>query len=169
MSNPNNEPNMSNKSSSMKSSRTTYRPDRHPKNTREINQAISANPVIQGLSIAIEVMPAINLEQLRSKYEAAIREPLPLHANSDEGRDQTAWKHALSTEISRCSPKPAYMKRKLEHPVSPTQHAKIDPTPEQLKRLEGILNPDTLRRTFISIPALMAQIQFDIGDYLKKV
>jgi hypothetical protein len=150
-----------------KSSRTTYRPDRHPKNTREINQAISANPVIQGLSIAIEVMPAINLEQLRSKYEAAIREPLPQHANGDEGRDQTAWKYALSTEISRCSPKPAYMKRRLEHPAHPTQHARIDPS-QDLTQLKDILKPETLRRTFISIPALMAQIRCDIGDYLKK-
>ena len=155
----------SSSSSSMNSGRTTYRPETHPKNSK----AISANPAIQDLTIAIEVMPVLTLAQLRAEYEAALRQPLPLHANSDEGRDQTMWKHALSTEISRCSPKPAYMRRKLEHPSCPTQHAKIDPTPEQLKRLEGILNPDTLRRTFISIPALMAQIQFDIGDYLKRV
>lgn len=152
----------------MNSGRTTYRPETHPKNSK----AISANPAIQDLTIAIEVMPVLTLAQLRAEYEAALRQPLPLHANSDEGRDQTMWKHALSTEISRCSPKPASnnpWRRKLEHPSCPTQHAKIDPTPEQLKRLEGILNPDTLRRTFISIPALMAQIQFDIGDYLKRV
>jgi hypothetical protein len=145
-----------------KSSRTTYRPDRHPKNTREINQAISANPVIQGLSIAIEVMPAINLEQLRATYEEAIRQPmLPLLP------DQTAWKYALSTEISRCSPKPAFMKRRLEHPAHPTQHARIDPS-QDLTQLKDILKPETLRRTFISIPALMAQIRCDIGDYLMK-
>jgi len=107
-------------------------------------------------------MPTLNLEELRALYEAAIRQPLPLHANSDEGRDQTAWKHALSTEIGRCSPKPAYMKRKLEHPVHPTQHARIDP--EQMEALENILRPETLRRTFISIPALMKQIHEDIGQ-----
>lgn len=152
-----------------KSSKTTYRPDRHPKNSREINQAISANPAINGLQIAIEVMPVINLEQLRAEYEEALRQPLPLHANSEEGRDQTAWKYALSTEISRCSPKPTWMKKKLEHPSCPTQHARIDQTPEQLKQLDGILSPETLRRTFISIAALMTQIRLDIGEHLKRV
>jgi hypothetical protein len=116
-------------------------------------------------------MPPINLDKLRSQYEAALKAPLPLHANGDEGRDQTAWKHTLITEISRCTPKPiyTYMRRPLEHPKHPTQHAKIDPSdPSQFKQLERILKPETLRRTFISIPALMAQIQMDIGDYLQK-
>lgn len=155
--------------SSMKSSKTTFKPDRHPKYTAAQNSAISANSTLKSLQIGIEVMPVINLEQLRAEYEEALRQSLPLHANSDEGRDQTAWKYALSTEISRCSPKPMWMKRKLEHPSCPTQHARIDQTPEQLKQLEGILNPDTLRRTFISIAALMTQIRVDIGEYLKRV
>ena len=148
--------------SSMKSI-TTYRPDRHPKYTREINQAISANPAINGLQIAIEVMPVINLEQLRAEYEEALRQPL------QKEEDHTAWEYALSTEISRCSPKPMWMKRKLEHPSCPTQHARIDQSPEQLKQLDGILSPETLRRTFISIAALMTQIRLDIGEHLKKV
>lgn len=151
--------------SMMKSSRTTYRPDRHPKYTAAQNAAISANSTIQGLQISIEVMPVLTLGQLRAQYEEAF---MPLHANSDEGRDQTAWKYALSTEISRCTPKPLYMRRTLEHPSCPTQHAKIDQTPEQLKQLDGILTPETLRRTFISIPALMTQIRLDIGDYLQR-
>lgn len=155
--------------SSMKSSKTTFKPDRHPKYTAAQNSAISANSTLKSLQIGIEVMPVINLEQLRAEYEEALRQPLPLHANSDEGRDQTAWKYALSTEISRCSPKPMWMKRKLEHPSCPTQHARIDQTPEQLKQLEGILNPDTLRRTFISILALITHIRLDIGEYLKRV
>ena len=150
----------------MKSTKTTYRPDRHPKNTREINQAISTNPVIQCLALSIEVMPTLNLAQLRAMYEEAIMKPL--HANSEEGRDQTMWKHALSTEISRCTPKPAYMTRKLEHPSHPTQHARIGQSPEQMKQLESILRPETLRRTFISIQALMTQIRLDIGEYLQK-
>jgi len=158
-----------NKSKSMKSSRTTYRPDRHPKYTAAQNAAISANSTIQGLQISIEVMPVLTLDQLRAQYEEAIRQPLPLHANSDEGRDQTAWKYALSTEIRRCTPKPFYMRRTLEHPSCPTQHAKIDQTPEQMKQLDGILTPETLRRTFISIQALMKQVQLDIGDYLKRI
>jgi hypothetical protein len=147
-------------SKSMKSSRTTYRPDRHPKYTAAQNAAISANSTIQGLQISIEVMPVLTLDQLRAQYEEAL---MPLHANSDEGRDQTAWKYALSTEISRCTPKPFYMRRPLEHPSCPTQHAKIDQTPEQLKQLDGILTPETLRRTFISMPALIRQIQDDIA------
>jgi len=171
--------NPSMKSPSMKSSKptnasktktkTTYRPDRHPKYTAAQNAAISANSTLNSLQIAIEVMPVLTLEQLRAEYEEALRQPLPLHANSDEGRDQTAWKYALSTEISRCSPKPMWMKRKLEHPSCPTQHAKIDPNPEQLKQLDGILSPETLRRTFISIAALMTQIRVDIGEYLKRI
>ena len=140
----------------MQSSRTTYKPDRHPKYTAAQNAAISQ----QSLTISIKVMPVLTLDQLRAEYEEAA------HANSDEGRDQTAWKDALSTEISRCTPR---MRRKLEHPSCPTQHAKIDQTPEQLKQLDGILSPETLRRTFISIAALMTQIRVDIGEYLKRI
>jgi hypothetical protein len=147
-----------------KSSRTTYRPDRHPKYTAAQNAAISKDPALQRLQISIEVMPVLTLDQLRTQYEEAL---MPPHANSDE--DHTAWKYALSTEISRCTPKPFYMRRTLEHPSYPTQHAKIDQTPEQLKQLDGILTPETLRRTFISIQALMKQVQLDIGDYLKRI
>ena len=150
----------STKSSTKSSSRTTYKPSTHPRLSK-------ANQEIQALTIAIEVMPPINLAELRLQYEAALREPLPLI----QDMDQTAWKHALITEISRCTPKPiySYMKRTLEHPKHPMQHAKIDPSdPSQFKQLEGILRAETLRRTFISIPALMAQIQMDIGDYLQK-
>ena len=150
-----------------KSSRTTFKPDRHPKYSREINQAISANPAINGLHISIEVMPVINLEQLRAEYEEALKQKEALRQKEEE--DQTAWKYALSTEISRCSPKPMWMKKKLEHPSCPTQHARIDQTPEQLKQLDGILSPETLRRTFISIAALMTQIRLDIGEHLKRV
>jgi hypothetical protein len=159
----------SSKPTNASKTKTTYRPDRHPKYTAAQNAAISANSTLSSLQIAIEVMPVINLEQLRAEYEEALRQPLPLHANSEEGRDQTAWKYALSTEISRCSPKPMWMKKKLEHPSCPTQHAKIDQTPEQLKQLDGILSPETLRCTFISIAALMTQIRLDIGEYLKRV
>jgi len=151
----------STKSSATKSStkssafKTTYKPSTHPRLSK-------ATQAIQDLTIAIEVMPPINLAELRLKYEAALREPLPLI----QDMDQTAWKHALETEIARCTPKPAYMRRALEHPKHPTQHAKI--APSQIKELEGILRAETLRRTFISIPALMAQIQTDIGEYLQK-
>jgi hypothetical protein len=33
-----------------------------------------------------------------------------------------------------------------------------------VEQLKGILKPETLRRTFISMPALMAQIQADIAQ-----
>jgi hypothetical protein len=69
---------------------------------------------------------------------------------------------ALNREVRRCTPKPVWMRRANQpvEQVLPTQHACIDPT--QVTQLEGILSPETLRRTFISIPALMTQIQDDI-------
>ena len=143
--------------STARKSRTTYNPFKHLKFAKTQNQEFS---------ISIEVMLPLNLEELRALYEAAIRQPLPLHANGDEGRDQTAWKHALSTEIIRCTPKPAYMRRKLEHPTHPTQHARIDPISQNQEQLRSMLKPETLRRTFISIPALMKQIHEDISQHM---
>ena len=127
-------------------SRTTYNPFTHPKFAKSQKQEIS---------ISIEVMPLLNLEELRALNEAAI-------ANEDH----TAWKHALSTEIIRCTPKPAYMRRALEHPTHPTQHARIDPTSQNQEQLRSMLKPETLRRTFISIPALMKQIHEDISQHM---
>jgi hypothetical protein len=135
-------------SQSIAKSRTTYNPFTHPK---------FAKTQKQDISISIEVMPSLNLEELRALYEAAIRH--------DE-RDQTAWKCALGTEINRCTPKPAYMRRSLEHPAHPTQHARIDPTSQNQEQLRSMLRPETLRRTFISIPALMKQIHEDISEHL---
>ena len=138
-------------------SRTTYNPFTHPKFAKtQHNQAIS---------ISIEVMPTLTLEELRALYEAAIRQPLHM-LQDDEGRDQTAWKCALGAEINRCTPKPEYMRRKLEHPAHPTQHARIDPTSQNQEQLRSMLRPETLRRTFISIPALMKQIHEDISEHL---
>jgi len=142
-------------STSKPKSRTTYNPFTHPKFAKSQKH----------MSISIEVMLPLNLEELRALYEAAIREPLPLHANGDKGRDQTAWKCALGAEINRCTPKPEYMRRKLEHPAHPTQHARIDPI-SQNQQLKSMLKPETLRRTFISIPALMKQIHEDISQHL---
>jgi hypothetical protein len=133
--------------STARKSRTTYNPFTHPK---------FAKTQKQEFSISIEVMLPLKLEELRAlNDEAAI-------ANED----QTAWKHALSTEIIRCTPKPAYMRRALEHPTHPTQHARIDPTSQNQEQLRSMLKPETLRRTFISIPALMKQIHEDISQHL---
>jgi hypothetical protein len=129
-------------------SRTTYNPFTHPKFAK------SSQNQRQSISISLEVMPPLNLEELRALHAAA----------QDEGPDQTMWKHALSTEIRRCTPKPAHMRRALEHPTHPTQHARIDPT-SQNQELRSMLRPETLRRTFISIPALMKQIHEDISQH----
>lgn len=69
---------------------------------------------------------------------------------------------ALNKEVRRCTPKPVWMQRANQsvERVLPTQHACIDPA--QVKELEGILSHETLRRTFVSILALMTQIQDDI-------
>ncbi len=133
-------------------SRTTYNPFTHPKFAKSQKH----------ISISIEVMPVLTLDQLRAEHEEALAnvQPLPLL------QDQTAWKHALSTEISRCAPKPVHMRRALEHPVHPTQHARIDPTSQNQEQLRSMLRPETLRRTFISIPALMKQIHEDISQHL---
>jgi len=101
-----------------------------------------------GIHISIEVFPAPTYEELKN-----MRDKLPLDANSD----QTAWKHALNMEIIRCGPRSAWSTKPQE---TPTQHARINPL--QTEQLKDLLKPETLRRTFISMPALMAQIQADI-------
>ena len=96
-------------------------------------------------------MPAPTLAEL-----IAMRDQIICHTD-----DLTVWKRALNAEVMRCSPKPAWMKKELMHPIRPTQHARI--APAQADQLSGILKPETLRRTFISMPALIAQIQSDIA------
>ena len=103
-----------------------------------------------GIHISIEVFPAPTYEELKNMRDKL---PLPLDSNSD----QTAWKHALNMEIIRCGPRPAWSTKPQE---TPTQHARINPV--QTEQLKDLLKPETLRRTFISMPALMAQIQADI-------
>jgi hypothetical protein len=142
-------------SKSIAKSRTTYNPFTHPKFAKTQKQEII---------ISIEVMPPLNLEELRALYDAAIRRQ-PLQEGG-EWRDQTAWKCALGAEINRCTPKPEYMRRKLEHPAHPTQHSRIDPTSQNQEQLISVLRPETLRRTFISITALMKQIHEDISEHL---
>lgn len=107
-----------------------------------------------GIHISIDVFPAPTYAELENMRNSL---PLPLDANSEEGRDQTAWKHALNMEIIRCGPPPAWSKKEQE---TPTQHARINPA--QTEQLKNLLKPETLRRRFISMPALMAQIQSDV-------
>jgi hypothetical protein len=138
---------------SFSKTRTTYRPSTHPQWKKGTD-----------VQISIHVTPAPTLEELRAMRDQVMANPLPLDASSDEGRDQTAWKHALNLEVTRCTPKLIWMRRQNQsgESVPPTQHARIDPA--QVEQLKGILKPETLRRTFISIPALMAQIQADIAQ-----
>jgi len=119
--------------------RTTYRPSTHPR------WAKGSNAAVQAIQIHIHVMPAPTLAEL-----TAMRDQIVCHTE-----DQTVWKHALNQEVMRCSPR---MKKELAHP---TQHARIDSA--QVEQLSGILKPETLRRTFISMPALIRQIQDDIA------
>ena len=124
--------------------RTTYRPSTHPR------WAKWSNAAVQAIQIHIHVMPAPTLAEL-----TAMRDQIVCHTE-----DQTVWKHALNQEVVRCSPS-RMMKQELAHP---TQHARIDSA--QVEQLSGILKPETLRRTFISMPALIRQIQDDIVDGL---
>lgn len=110
-----------------------------------------------GIHISIHVFPAPTYADLCNMRDKVMAQPLPLDANSIEGRDQTAWKHALNMEIIRCGPPPAWSRKQQE---APTQHAQIDQS--QTEQLKDLLKPETLRRRFISMPALMAQIQSDI-------
>jgi hypothetical protein len=144
-----------NKSKSCNKSKTitTYKPSVHP-NFSKLRQ----KEAVQDLNIFIEVMPPINLAELRALYEEALRKP---YKYGDEGYDQMVWTSTLSMELHRCS---KHDKRTLEHPAHPTQHARIDPNQPQISQLRHMLSPETLRRTFISIPALIRQIQADLAE-----
>jgi hypothetical protein len=130
--------------------RTTYRPSTHPTNRN--------NKKIKDLVISIVVTPAptyaelcimcdeMNVAAMSSKYEDAC--------------DNVAWSQALNAEIIRCKPLTDWMKAMKKEQAHPTQHARIDPA--QAEQLMGLLTPETLRRTFISMPALMRTIQSDL-------
>jgi hypothetical protein len=135
----------SSSSSSYAKTRTTYRPSTHPMWAKGSKAATAT--AIQDMQIHIHVMPAPTLAEL-----TAMRDQIVCHTD-----DLTVWKRTLHAEVMRCTPQPAWMKRE---PMHPTQHARI--APEQADQLSGILKPETLRRTFISMPALIRQIQGDI-------
>lgn len=135
----------SSSSSSYAKTRTTYRPSTHPRWAKGSNAATA----VQDMQIHIHVMPAPTFAEL-----TAMRDQIVCHTD-----DLTVWKRALHLEVMRCSP--SWMKKELAHP---TQHARI--APEQADQLSGILKPETLRRTFISMPALIRQIQDDIATGL---
>lgn len=126
---------------SFSKTRTTYRPCTHPKNKSNA----SAN-----IEISIQVFPAPTYAELCITRDKIMSSDM-------EESDRLEWKQAVDRETVRCAPPPAWSRKEQGHP---TQHARIDPA--QVEQLKGFLKPETLRRTFISMPALMAQIQEDI-------
>jgi hypothetical protein len=134
-----------------KKTRTTYRPSTHPRWAKCANR----NPVLE-MEISIEVSPAPTYDEL------CVMQTNLASCGADE--DKLAFLEAINREVNRCKPKPVWMQRANQSniPPLPTQHARIDGTQVDLDKLKGILKPETLRRTFISILALMGQIQADI-------
>lgn len=128
--------------------RTTYRPSTHPTN--------KSNPKVKDVVISIHVMPAPTYAELcimRNQTYA-------MHSKYEDACDNLAWNQALDAEIGRCKPLTGWMKIQRKEQPNPTQHARIDPA--QAEQLRDLLTPETLRRTFISMPALMRQIQTDL-------
>lgn len=150
-----------------KNARTTYRPSTHPKWAKwaRDNKHENPNPGLK-MQISIEVFPAPTIDELcamQGAMQAELR-------TGPIDEDKLAFMDAINEEVNRCipipKPKPVWMRRPNQSnappapPAPPTQHARIDR--DQAKELKGILKPETLRRKFISIPALMQQIQADI-------
>ena len=128
--------------------RTTYRPSTHPAN--------KGYETIKDVVISIHVTPAPTYAELCimcSKINT-------MTDNVEDARDALAWKQSLEIEISRCRPLSDWMKAMQKEHAHPTQHARIDPA--QAEQLKDLLQPETLRRTFISMPVLMKKIQSDL-------
>ena len=153
---------LSNSKTFTKNARTTYRPSTHPKWSKWAtdNKHENPNPGLK-TQISIEVFPAPTFDELcamQGAMQAEVR---------TADKDKNAFLDAINREVNRCKPKPVWMRRpnQSNEQVPPTSHARIDGA--QVNELKGILKPETLRRTFISIPALMAQIQADIQEAIQ--
>lgn len=138
--------------SSYSKTRTSYRPSTHPRYKG------NTNPRIKDIEISIIVTPAPSYSDLKLMVNSV--KPTPV--SPEEASDNIAWRQSLDLEIVRCRPLSAYMKARGVVQHCPTQHARIDPA--QAEKLKDILQPETLRRTFISIPELMSKIQSDISN-----
>jgi hypothetical protein len=138
----------SNTTNPVSKTRTTYRASTHPKWSHAKWTQANPRPDAVDIPISIIVHPAPTYEEL-----CAMR---------DESSNN--FVHALNLEVNRCKPKPFWMQRANSDPT-PTQHACIDPA--QVKQLECILRPETLHGTFISIAALMNEIQKDVALLVK--
>ena len=162
---PSNPATRTNMSYSTPKTKTTYRASSHPKWQRANP---NSRPAALDIPISIIVQPALTFHALCELRDQITNQVYNQGQTQDQGqerqeqeyKDQLLFREALNREVIRCTPK---WMRRANQPVEqvlPTQHACIDPT--QVTQLEGILSPETLRRTFISIPALMTQIQDDI-------
>ena len=159
---PSNPATRTNMSYSTPKTKTTYRASSHPKWQRANP---NSRPAALDIPISIIVQPALTFQTLCELRDQITNQVYNQDQAQDQGQgqepqDQLWFMEALNREVRRCTPK---WMRRANQPVEqvlPTQHACIDPT--QVTQLEGILSPETLRRTFISIPALMTQIQDDI-------
>ena len=129
---------------SFSKTRTTYRPSTHPTNRD--------NEAIKDLVISIHVTPAPTYAELcdmRDQFIVLADDP-----------DAFTWQQTLDAEIRRCRPLCEWMKMQKKEQPQPTQHARIDPA--QAEQLKDLLKPETLRRTYISMPVLMRKIQSDL-------
>ena len=157
--------------------RTTYRASTHPK-----WRNMEPRPEAIDIPISIIVRPALTFSELCAMRDGLIAKIGPGIATGTATNPGTATNTAtnpgtndtwtlmqdLAKEVNRCTPKPAWMRNPNQpsEPAPPTQHACIDPA--QAAQLEGILKPETLRRTFMSINALMNEIQNDIMQLVNK-
>jgi hypothetical protein len=148
---------MSSKPTSFAKTRTTYRASTHPK-----WRNLEPKPDAIDIPISIIVQPALTFGELCAMRDGLIAKTGPASNGSNGSNDVWTLMQALTKEVNRCTPKPAWMRRPNDpsEPLPPTQHACIDPA--QAAQLNGILKPETLRRTFMSINALMNEIQNDI-------
>ena len=142
--------------------KTTYRASSNPKWQRANP---NSRPAALDIPISIIVQPALTFHALCELRDQITTQVYNLDQHQDqeqEYQDQLLFREALNQEVRRCTPKLVWM-RQVNQPIEkvlPTQHACIDT--KQVTQLEGILSPETLRRTFISIQALITQIQDDI-------
>jgi hypothetical protein len=124
------------------------------------------------IPISIIVRPALTFSELCAMRDGLIAKIGPGiatgTATNPGSNDTWTLMQDLAKEVNRCTPKPAWMRNPNQpsEPAPPTQHACIDPA--QAAQLEGILKPETLRRTFMTINALMNEIQNDIMQLVLK-
>jgi hypothetical protein len=124
------------------------------------------------IPISIIVRPALTFSELCAMRDGLIAKIGPGiatgTATNPGSNDTWTLMQDLAKEVNRCTPKPAWMRNPNQpsEPAPPTQHACIDPA--QAAQLEGILKPETLRRTFMTINALMNEIQNDIMQLVNK-